>query len=159
MVTAAAAAVELGISLRNDVEIHLSSGRDEGGGSVRQAIKQIITNVPGVTLVEDGWSSWERFRQTVRHMHLLLSPSYTESFCMVVADGIVEGVAAVVSDAVDWAPHDWQANADDVGAIARAGRRLLRDHQAVNDGQAALVKYVKHGSHAWENYLAGKAQH
>ncbi len=30
-------------------------------------------------------------------MHLLLQPSYTESFNMVTADGVAEGVASVVS--------------------------------------------------------------
>ena len=46
---------------------------------------------------------------SVGHMHLLLQPSYTESFNMVTADGIAEGVPSVVSDAIDWAPGHWKA--------------------------------------------------
>jgi hypothetical protein len=155
MVTAASAAVQLATTLKNDVEIYLSSGREEGGGSVKAAIKQLTRDVPGVTLVENPWSSWPSFRKTVGHMHVLLNVSYTESFNMVCADGIGEGVASVVSEAIDWAPQDWQANVDDVGDVARVARRLLHDHQAVLDGQEALKKYVKQGSHAWENYLRG----
>ena len=37
-------------------------------------------------------------------MDLLISFSYTESFSMVTADGVAEGLASVASDAIDWAP-------------------------------------------------------
>ena len=62
-----------------------------------------------VKLVENGWQSWPKFRQSVAHMHLLLQPSYTESFNMVTADGVAEGVPSVVSHAIDWAPEHWKA--------------------------------------------------
>ncbi len=157
MVSAAAAATQLGQTLRNDVQIHLSSGREEGGGSVRQAIKQITDRVPGVTVVEDGWRSWPAFRQVVGSMHLCLAPSYTESFNMCVADGIAEGVASVVSEAIDWVPRDWHVGVDDVNEMARAARRLLSDHHAVNEGQEALRTYVRHGTDAWMRYFEGQA--
>jgi hypothetical protein len=56
------------------------------------AVKELIADLPGVKLVLNGWQSWPRFRKIVGHMHLLLQPSYTESFNMVTADGVVEGV-------------------------------------------------------------------
>jgi hypothetical protein len=155
MVTAAAAAVELGSSLKNDVEIWVSSGRTEGGGTVKEAIKQITESVPHVTLIEAGWRSWPEFRQIVRNMHLLISPSYTESFSMVTADGVAEGVASVVSEAIDWTPPDWIASVDDVDKVTRTARRLLHDAHAVDDGQTALRLYVEEGSKSWEDYLLG----
>lgn len=156
MVTATSAAVALAHQLKNDVEIHLSSGREEGGGSVKSAIRAIADNVPGVKLVEDGWRSWPEFRRVVGNTHVLLSPSYTESFCVVVADGIAEGVASVVSEAIDWTPRDWVANVDNSVDIARAARRLLSDSHAVSDGQAALRRYVDKGIDVWESYLVGR---
>lgn len=156
MVSAAAAAVELGALLKNDVEVWVSSGREEGGGSVKAAIQQLLDRLPHTRLVESGWKSWPAFRDTVRNMHVMLSPSYTESFCMVVADGIAEGVASVVSEAVDWAPSDWVAHSDDVGCIARVARRILHDAHAVDEGQAALRRYVRDGSEAWKKYLTGE---
>lgn len=154
MVTAASAVVQLSRQLQNDAEIWLSTGRDEGGGDVKQAIHEIAGRVPGVTVREAGWRSWPEFRDLVGSMHLLLSPSYTESFNMVTADGVAEGVASVVSEAIDWTPQDWVAGADDAAGIARAARRLLTDAHAVNDGQAALRKYVTDGVKAWEEWLA-----
>ena len=97
----------------------MSSGRNEGGGSVNEAIRQMIAGLPHFKLVETGWQTWPQFRQTVRNMHLLLQPSYTETFNVVTADGIAEGVASVVSDAIEWAPENWKARCDDVDHIAQ----------------------------------------
>lgn len=155
MVTAVAAAVELGNNLKNDVEVHISSGREEGGGSVKNAILQLVNGLPSTRLVETGWRSWPAFRNIVGQMHILLSPSYTESFNMVTADGIAEGVSSVVGEAIDWVPRDWQSCSDDVGDIARTAHRVLHDHHAVCEGQSYLRKYVVEGIGEWENFLLG----
>lgn len=157
MVTAVAAAVELGNLMRTDVEVFVNSGRTEGGGTVRDAILQLTTGLRHTQLKELGWCSWPAFRAEVRSMHLLLSPSYTESFNMVTGDGIAEGVASVVGEAIDWVPRDWVANADSVSDVARAARRLLSDAHAVDEGQTALRSYVDAGSLAWEHYLGGQS--
>ena len=102
------------------------------------AIQQMVRRLARRHLKQNGWQTWPQFRQTVGHMHLLLQPSYTESFNMVTADGAAEGVASVVSEAIDWAPEDWKADVDDVLDISRVGRRLLCDTTAADDGLRAL---------------------
>ena len=154
MVSAAAGAIEISRKLRTDVEVWTSTGREEGGGdTVSRAVGELINGLPTVKLVRSGWQSWAGFRKIVGTMHLLLQPSYTESFNMVTADGIAEGVASVVSDAIDWVPGDWVAHADKVDDIAQTGIRLLHDRHAVNDGQRALRTYVQHGVTHWEKFL------
>jgi hypothetical protein len=86
-------------------------------------------------------------------MNLLLQPSYTESFNMVTADGVAEGVPSVVSSAIDWAPADWKADVDDTLDIARVGRRLLYDPLAVRDGRHALLEYVADGVLSYRRFL------
>ncbi len=153
MVSATAACLELAGSGRHEVGIYTSTGREEGGGSVRSAIQQMVSGVPGVTVIDVGWRPWPQFRQVVAKMHALVSPSYTESFCMVVADGIAEGVASAVAESIDWVPSDWSANADSVGDIARVIRRLINDPHAVDEGQAALRDYVRAGLRHWMQFL------
>jgi hypothetical protein len=114
----------------------------------------MLQGLPDVSLTLNGWQSWPNFRKTVSHMHLLLQPSYTESFNMVTADGVAEGVASVVSEAIDWAPDDWKANVDDVLDIARVGRRLLCDPRAAEEGYRALEEHVADGLHSYRHYLA-----
>ncbi len=155
LMTAAGAALEISRNLRVGLELWMSAGRTESGGEgVLAAVKEMLNGLPHVSLVLNGWQPWPRFRRTVAHMHLLMQPSYTESFNMVTADGVAEGVASVVSHAIDWAPDDWKANVDHVLDIARVGRRLLHDPRSAQDGFLALEKYVTDGVHAYKQYLA-----
>lgn len=151
--SAAGAALEIARSLKVNLEFWISAGRNEGGHGTFRAVHAMLDGVPGVTLVENGWQCWPKFRQTVAHMHLLLQPSYTESFNMITADGIAEGVPSVVSEAIDWAPRHWKAMTDDVGDIARIGRHLLSDTHAAHDGYEALQHHNCEGLKAWMDYL------
>jgi hypothetical protein len=155
LMSAAGAALQISRDLRVPLDLWMSAGRTEGGGDgVLSAVREMLTGLPHVNLTLCGWQSWPKFRATVAHMHLLLQPSYTESFNMVTADGVAEGVPSVVSEAIDWAPREWKADVDDVVAIARAGRRLLYDARAVQDGVHALKCYTEDGLHAYRKYLA-----
>lgn len=155
LMSAAGAALEIAHYLRVPLELWLSAGRAEGGGeTILGAVREMLNGLPGVELKMNGWQSWPNFRKTIAHMHLLLQPSYTESFNMVTADGVAEGVGSVVSDAIDWAPADWKANVDDVMDIARIGRRLLYDPRAPQDGWNALEAYVTDGLVAYKQYFA-----
>ena len=155
LMSAAGAALEIAHYLRVPLELWLSAGRAEGGGeTILGAVREMLNGLPGVELKMNGWQSWPNFRKTVAHMHLLLQPSYTESFNMVTADGVAEGVASVVSNAIDWAPDDWKANVDDVLDIARIGRRLLHDPRGAQDGWTALETYVADGLLAYKQYFA-----
>lgn len=155
LMSAAGAALELARNLRAPLELWLSAGRAEGGGEgILAAVKEMLSGLPGVSLVMNVWQSWANFRKTVANMHLLLQPSYTESFNMVTADGVAEGVASVVSSAIDWAPNDWKANVDDVIDIARVGRRLLADPRAADEGRTALEAYVADGLSSYRRYFA-----
>jgi|SRR5579872_182624 len=152
--SACGAAIEIANSLKTDLEIWMSVGRAEGGGgTILSAANAMLTGLPNVRLVESGWQSWPKFRAIVRHMHLLMQPSYTESFNMVTADGVAEGIPSVVSDAITWAPDHWKASIDDVADIARVGRQLLSDLHATEDGLKALEAHNLTGLHAWRHYL------
>ena len=152
--SAAGAAIEIANNLRTTLELWVSGGRTEGGAGILDAIRTMVNGLPNVKFVEGGWQSWPEFRRTVRHMHLLLQPSYTESFNMVTADGIAEGVPSVVSDAIDWAPRHWQASADDVLDIARVGRQLLSDMHTAEDGTRALLAHNADGLSSWHKWLS-----
>jgi len=153
--SAAGASLTIARGLKANLELWVSAGRTEGGGdTVLQSVRAMLDGLPGVSLVHSGWQSWPKFRQVAGHMHLLLQPSYTESFNMVTADGVAEGVPSVVSDAIEWAPEHWKAKSDDVLDIARVGRALLNDPRAASDGYAALSAHNRQGTAAWLQFLA-----
>jgi hypothetical protein len=154
--TAAWACMQIGRDLRANTRIHISTGREEGGAGVLQCIREMCHRLRTVELIEQPWSSWFEFRRVIRRMHLMMQPSFTESFNGVTADGIAEGVPSVVSPAIDWVPRYWIANPDDAVAIAAAGKRLLRDKNAARDGYRALVKHNDDSLGQWKRWFAGQ---
>lgn len=154
LASAVGSAIELSYQLKIHTQIWLSSGRNEGGGNtILNTIREMVKDLPNVSLHEAGWQTWPRFRQLVGSMHLLIQPSYTESFNMVTADGVAEGVPSVVSEAIDWVPQSWVANADDVFDIAKVGRHLIHDHHAASEGLEHLISHVEAGLKRWKTYL------
>lgn len=155
LMSAAGAALAIARDVDADLEFWVNSGRDEGGGGILRAIQEMFAISRHAKVVQAGWQSWHNHRKTVAHMDLLISCSYTESFNMVTADGVAEGVASVVSDAIEWAPRHWQARADDVADIVRVGRNLLADPHSGAEGLRALKAHNADGVAAWRGYLNG----
>jgi hypothetical protein len=153
MLTAAWACLAIARRLGARCEIAINSGRVEGGESVLGAIRELVAGLHRVSLCEVGWLTWAQFRTYIATQHLLVSPSYTESFCNVIADGVAEGVPAAVSSAIHWTPKRWQADADDVGSVANVGLKLLGDHGAAADGFKALRDHNKAAAAAWLAWL------
>lgn len=155
--TAAEAAVVIRNRLGVPMELHVNAGRWFGpdADKAEESRAELFEALPGCRLVNVPWQGWPQFRQVVGTMDLLLSPSFSETFCMIVADGIAEGVPSVVSPTIEWAPKAWQAEPDDPGSIARVGMGLLHDRTgAVADGRRALADYVAAGTKRWTDWLS-----
>lgn len=152
------AALAIATNLGTNLEFHINVGRNDGGWADKlvRSVEAIMCHLPYARLVKDPWGPWPQFRHLVRHMHLLLQPSFTESFNVVTADGVAEGVPSVVSDVIEWAPDWWKAPPDDVQAIARTGRSLLTDAHTGRDGLEALQAHNADGVRVWSQFLSSK---
>lgn len=155
IISAVGAAMEISSDLNAFTEVWVNSERDDGPDSrvIRASVKELLSGMPNLMLRECPWASWSEFKRVVGSMHLLLQPSYSESFNMVTADGVSEGVPSVVSDAVTWAPESWKASVDDVNDIARVGVQLLGDPEAARKGLHALRTHNRFGERQWIDYL------
>lgn len=138
-----------------NIEIYVSSGRDEGGATTIRAIDALVENVPNVKLIKSMWADHAAFRTLVSEMDLCMQPSYTETYNMICADSVVEGVPVVGSDAIDWIPDEWRALVDNVESIAMTGIYLMEHRQEESDkGWRALLKSVERGIKPWAEFLA-----
>lgn len=152
--TCAAAAQLIARRLDRNLEFYMNVGRTENGGRVIvDAVKNMFKNLPWAKLVEIDWQDWTQFRHTIGHMDLTLQSSFTETFNIVTADSIAEGVPAVVSPAIEWVPRHWQAECDDAEAIAQVGTNLILDNRAADAGLQALKLYQRNALTTWKEYL------
>ncbi len=156
--SSAFAALAIATNLGTNLEFHINTGRNDGGQAttLEKSIDAIFANLPHAKLVKDPWSPWSSFRVLVRHMHLLLQPSFTESFNIVSADGVAEGIASVVSDVIEWAPNHWKASPDNTEQIARVGLHLLHDNHTGRDGLRALEAHNEDGVRQWIKWMERK---
>jgi glycosyltransferase involved in cell wall biosynthesis len=149
--SSAAAAVEMARRLHVPIELLLSTGRNEGGN--QRALEEMTEHIANLRVVHTGWLPWPAFRRLIRTIDLVFQVSYTETFNVVTADAIAEGVPVVASDAIEWVPRWWQARADEPLDVARVAERLLRDPDAPRHGREALQSYVDRGVVAWWRFL------
>lgn len=149
--TAAAAACELAHRLRVPTELHLTTIEDEGG--TWRAIEELCEGAPHLKLVRTGWLPWPRVLRLAGHMHLVLQPSFTESFNCVAAEAVRMGVPVVGAESIDWLPTRWQAKADDAEDVARVAEYLIKSPETVEDGRRALASYVARGLDVWKRFV------
>lgn len=157
-VSAGAAALKVARDLRVDLEFWISGDRVEGP-PIAGPLAEMFAGLKWAKICVNPWESWNRFRATVRHMDLLMQPSYTESFNVVTADGVAGGVTSVVGPSISWVPDHWQADVDDPSDLARVGKNLLKDPDAVRDGLNALTAHNEAGFRNWQRYLAETTPH
>lgn len=152
---AAMAALSIARKLNVRLELFVNADRWKQTWSYSQARQELFDGLPWASLHKVEWAAWSKFRQIVGTMDLCLSPSFDETFCVIAADGIAEGVPSVVTDALEWSPKSWQAHDPaDPESVAAVGLGLLANRAAaVHDGRRALTDYVAAGVRRWLDYL------
>ena len=151
--TAAGAALLLARRLGKPLRFHLNVNRQENqGGGILGTVRDLLAGEAEVVPVP--WCEWAAFRRHVAGLDICLHPSFTETFSIVTADAVAEGVPVVGSPAIDWLPDAWTADPDDACAIASAAGRLLADPDAPAAGRAALASANAAAVGAWVRWLA-----
>jgi hypothetical protein len=151
---AAEAAVTMARRLGVQLELYINTGHWDTNGKHSEARSELFAGLPAAKIIEVKWDAWPRFRRTVGAMDILLSPSFDETFLVVCADSVAEGVPSVVTGAVEWMPRSSQADPWDQQSVASVGMGLLRDRVgAIHDGREALTEYVENGIRRWIDYL------
>lgn len=151
--TAGVASMIIANSLNVNVNLHISTSRDEGAANTRENLNDLINLNPKVKIIEIPWLDHDDFVRHLYGMDLLLQPSFTETFNNVTAEGASCGIPSVVSNAITWVPDYWKAEADNALSIAKVGISLLKNKNAGKDGWKALNKYNKNASQVWLKWL------
>jgi hypothetical protein len=100
-----------------------------------------------------GWLTLPEFRNVLRHVHVHLQPSYTESFDMTVGDAAAVGKGSAVGPAIRWAPRHWMCDVDDPTDIARVAEALLHDSNVPEDARRALKRHEKEAVPHWLRFI------
>lgn len=156
---AAEAAVMIGKHLGCNVELYVNSKRPDGGERMIESRAELFHDMPHAKIIYVPWMPWTKFRDLGATMHCEISCSFDETFCVVAADGIAEGVPSVTSSALEWTPRNWWAECEDPSDIMRVAIGLIHNPiPAIHEARTLLQKYVTLGSHRWLSFINGDTQ-
>ncbi len=156
MLSAAEAAVQLARHLGIGLELWVNEGRDEnqwGGKRLLESRRELLDGLPNCKIVGVPWRPWPAFRKIVRSMDILFSPSFDETFNVITAVGIAEGVPSVVTGALEWTPTNWHCKPWDPTSIMETALGLLHHQNPTHQARTHLEKFVRDGTDLWVNYV------
>lgn len=151
---AALAAIQISKRMGKRLVFYINTDKTPGGDSVRRTIRNMFEGLDDATLVEVGWQDTKTFQHTIAQMDLVIQLSATETFCMVAADAITQGVPVIGGPAVAWLPKEYQVEIDSTMSVASAGvHALKRRNKVVRDERRELEEYIQKAAELWLHFL------
>lgn len=148
----AIAAMKFADSVGKRLRFHINATRIEcAGNAVLKNIVSLFAPFPDDSLVMHPWSDHATFLKLVRSMDITLQVSLSETFNIVSADSVVQGVPIVVSDQIAWASSAFKAKVDDAGDIAR--KMQVAFDEPLSSNIQGLRSYSDTSVAYWEAFL------
>jgi len=142
------------------LRFHINVARiEDAGNSVLKSLRGLFENLDPnrYELIEHGWLTHHDFLKLVRKMDIGLQASFSETFNIVTADFVSQGVPMIVSSEIDWMPKDFYCNHTDSEHIEESMRRVLTGWRfwfKAKYALRALTKYNKKSEKIWVEKFA-----
>jgi hypothetical protein len=145
------AADYLGLTLN----FHVNVNRVEGGAAaILRALRVLFEHHENHKLVEVTWMRHAKFLRYIAAMDLVMQVSNSETFNIVAADSVSEGVPVLVSDEVPWLDKDYHADPSDTRNIAeKIVDTLAWSRSMAQDQLRQLVAYCNETKRLWKRFL------
>lgn len=155
----AVSAIEFGDSINRRIRFHINSERIEGRGEpVLKNIRALFENNPKHKLIEHSWLNHEEFIRTVRKMDIGMQVSFSETFNIVSADFVSNGVPVVISPEITWGSCIFKANPTSNQSIVKKLKFVWKFRKyGINFlSYLGLLKYNKESKKVWVKYFKNK---
>ena len=149
----ALAAIKLAERIGKTLLFHINAGRTETKGepvlnNLRGLFHQLYDR--GHKLIEHEWTEREEFIQLCAKMDIGMQVSFSETFNIVGADIISQGVPLVGSAEIPWLDKAYSANAQHFEEIFQALMIAnLQPQHNVHYNQKGLKKYTDYSKNIW----------
>lgn len=121
----AISAIQFAEDHNKKLRFHINATRVEGRGEpVMNNLRNLFKNITKHELVEHGWMPHDKFIEVIRTMDIGLQVSFTETFNIVSADMVMNGVPVVTND-IPWVHPLFHADPTNSKSIVKAMGRAL----------------------------------
>jgi hypothetical protein len=154
----AVAAIAFADRTQMGMRFHINHGRNEMmGANVLKNIRALFDHLPQYELVEHQWCDHESFKDVIGSMDLNMQVSFTETFNIVSADSINEGIPVVGSSEIPWLDAPF-ADPTSVSSMVDVMFEVLRQPERYADkSKKSLRKYSTATQKQWLEFLIVEA--
>ena len=151
----AISAIKFADNIGKKLRFHVNGGRLEMiGDSVIRNLRELFDGIEGHELVEHAWSERDEFLKLCETMDIGMQVSFSETFNIVSADHISQGVPMVVSDEVPWSSFISYTDPNSSDSIISAlYRAYILSWFNVWLNQNSLTHYTNETKWEWTNYF------
>jgi len=155
--TQAVAAVMFAEKAKKKVVFHINSSRvEQRGEAVLRNIQNFFESVKdqGHRLVEHSWYSREEFVALCGTMDLGMQCSFSETFNIVCADLVSQGVPTIGTSEIQWLGNIYTADPNDTSDITEVLNKTYRvPRRNVEVNFKGLVKHSQKAENIWVEYF------
>lgn len=152
----AVAALEFAHCIGRRLRFHINGSRVEGRAEpVLHNLQGLFALMPA-DLVEHSWLSHPDFLALVRQMDVTMQVSFSETFNIVTADALVNGVPSVVSEELRWVAPELRANPNDATSIVLGLARAYEENtrpRFTRDSLRNLSRYDQDSVRRWSAFV------
>jgi hypothetical protein len=153
----AIAAVKFAESINKKLRFHINTGRIEmNGQSIYNNLKSFFNSIKnrGHELIEHPWAPREEFLTLCSVMDIGMQVSFSETFNIVAADFISQGVPVICTNEIPWASRLYTTSPTDTDTIAKILKRTYSQYRLnVALNKSNLLKYSKNSKNQWLKYF------
>ena len=127
-ITQALAAIMFGDEADKTVHFHINSYDIPGYiDPVINNLREMFSKLTRHKLIEHGWMCRSDFLNLIRDMDIVSQVSFTETFNIVAADAMYQGVPIIVSDEISWVGDYAHRDPNSASDIARGYRSIYTE--------------------------------
>jgi len=148
------ASISLGNYQNKLIRFHVNSTRQEQGGeSVVKNLRALFKNTKH-ELVEHSWLPHEEFLGLISNMDLGMQLSFNESFNIVAADFVSQGIPIIVGNTIEWLPEESKTSTTNIEAVVKKMLHALKNgNSLVRKEKKSLKRYNEEALEAWEDFI------
>lgn len=151
------AAIMFAEKIGKKLNFHINTQRvEQRGESVLRNLIALFESYGGKhTLVEHEWYEKDKFLEICSTMDIGMQCSLSETFNLVTADLISQGIPVVTSEEIQWVDKSSHANPTDSRSIANILYNVYRNSEKnCTINKRCLKRFTKDARQIWINYLS-----
>lgn len=153
----AIAALEFTDRIGKRLRFHVNGKRVEmNGDQVMKNLRLLFSHFPQHELVEHPWMSHSEFKKLVASMDIMMQVSFSETFNIVAADAVSQGVLTITSPEVAWSDEDVQSDptsSRDIANVMDDAWATKLEDPCWNPSLHGLHEYNKKSVKEWLHFL------